>query len=234
MHVLFAVRCDVTTLQPKKKVVSVTPGASQAKPAFVGRFLPHVAWLPVQAYSECSLRGFVGGVRGCRGRSAWKVCRAGCVAGCVGEQQRPGGGQFGWHSSGSVGGKVGIGCGGCTTWCQAVDGIIEGYEDDTLGLVEGRELAVGARERIFSLRRTLGPACATLSSVILVTSRPKPPETAAANAVSSGDGAAADNYNGGIPSEKGSRCSNHCLVSFTKLWSSSCELFRTCSIGKQD
>jgi hypothetical protein len=61
-----------------------------------------------------------------------------------------------------------------------VDGIIEGYEDDTLGLVEGRELAVGARERIFSLRRTLGPACATLSSVILVTSRPKPPETAAA------------------------------------------------------
>ena len=180
MHVLFAVRCDVTTLQPKKKVVSVTPGASQAKPAFVGRFLPHVAWLPVQAYSECSLRGFVGGVRGCRGRSAWKVCRAGCVAGCVGEQQRPGGGQFGWHSSGSVGGKVGIGCGGCTTWCQAVDGIIEGYEDDTLGLVEGRELAVGARERIFSLRRTLGPACATLSSVILVTSRPKPPETAAA------------------------------------------------------
>ena len=61
-----------------------------------------------------------------------------------------------------------------------LDGIIEGYEDDTLGLVEGRELAVGARERIFSLRRTLGPACATLSSVILVTSRPKPPETAAA------------------------------------------------------
>jgi hypothetical protein len=29
-----------------------------------------------------------------------------------------------------------------------VDGIIEGYEDDTLGLVKGRELAVGARERI--------------------------------------------------------------------------------------
>ena len=29
-----------------------------------------------------------------------------------------------------------------------LDGIIEGYEDDTLGLVEGRELAVGGRERI--------------------------------------------------------------------------------------
>jgi hypothetical protein len=53
--------------------------------------------------------------------------------------------------------------------------IIEGYED---GLAEGRELAVGAWERID--RRILGPACATLSSAVLVTNRSKPPETAAA------------------------------------------------------
>ena len=63
---------------------------------------------------------------------------------------------------------------------RLVSVIIEGYEDDTLGLVEGRELAVGAQEIIEPLRRTLGPACATLSSAMLVTNRPKPPETAAA------------------------------------------------------
>ena len=113
---------------------------------------------------------------------------------------------------------------GAPLGARLMDDGIEGYEDDTLGLVEGRELAVGARERIDPLRRILGPACATLSSALLVTNRPKPPEAAAAMPIAAAT-VLPPTITTVVFQRRRGVGARIILVSFTKLWSSSCEHF---------